>query len=183
MESRQEISNTVQSGGEERLTFDEYLEQLPSSKQATHRWLGWLIIVVIVITVGVFAYAIYASFAWQTVGGEKVILAWLYFFLVGALAAFTLGLDTLFMGATIPLPFASSGQDFETGRKALTEGWSLVGYGVVVTALVALGVSAVRTGTFSVEDWVTVIVGGFVILGMGSGVLAIIRRFRRPGNT
>lgn len=181
MESRQVISKSTQTGGETRLNFDQYLEQLPASKQSTHRVLGTLIIAAIVLTLGVFVYSIYASFTWKTVGGSNVVLAWLYFFSAGALAAFVLGMETLILGSTIPPPFGSTQRDFEPGRKATLEGWSLVGYGVVVTALVIVGVTAVRSWEISVENMVTLIVGAFAILGLGSGALAILRRFQQSG--
>jgi hypothetical protein len=47
---------------------------------------------------------------------------------------------------------------------------------VVVTVLIIVGVAAVRAGRFGVEDWITFIVGFFVILGLGSAALSILRR-------
>ena len=66
-------SNTVQTGAEKRVPFDQYLERLPASKQSTHRWLGWLVIAATVLTLGVFIYAIYTSIIWKSAGGENVI--------------------------------------------------------------------------------------------------------------
>ena len=176
MESIQQTSPPVQPGAEERLTFDEYVRQLPSSKQNIHRIIAWLMIAAIIITLGVFGYAIYASFMAQSVGGSHVVLAWLSFIWAGAVAAFLYGLDTLNLGATIPLPSRGSQYNYETDSKASREGWMFVGYGVIVTILYFVGVAAVRAGLFGVEDWITLVVGFFVILGLGSAALAILRR-------
>jgi len=43
MESIQQTSPPVQPDVEERLTFDQYVEQLPTSKQTFHRVIVWLI--------------------------------------------------------------------------------------------------------------------------------------------
>ena len=51
--------------------------------------------------------------------------------------------------------------------------------GVIVTILYFVGVAAVRAGIFNVEDWVTLVVGFFAILGLGSAALAILRRILR----
>ena len=98
-----------------------------------------------------------------------------------SVAAFLFGIDTLIVGATIPLPTEGSKYSYETGRNAARTGWGLIGYSVVVILLVIVGVAAVQAGVFGVEDWITFIVGFFVILGLGSGVLAILRRIMRPG--
>ena len=65
------------------------------------------------------------------------------FTVAGGLAAFLMGIDTVILGATLPLPFAGSKYDFKTGEVAVRQGWVLIGYGVVITALVILGVTAV----------------------------------------
>ena len=179
MESIQQTSPPVETGAEKRLTFDEYIGQLPSSKQTFHRIIAWFIIAAIIITLGVFGYAIYASFVTQSVGGSHVVLAWLSFLWAGAVAAFLYGLDTLVLGATIPLPSKGSQYNYETDRKASREGWMFVGYGVVVTILYFVGVAAVRAGIFGIEDWITLVVGFFAILGLGSAALAILRRILR----
>ena len=58
----------------------------------------------------------------------------------------------------------------------------LIGYGVVVTILYIVGVAAVQAGRFVVEDFVTLVVGFFVILGLGSAALAVLRRILRPSS-
>ncbi len=179
MESIQPTSPPVQPGAEERLTFDEYVGQLPSSKQRNHRIITWLLVAAIIITLGVFGYAIYASVVAQSAGGSHVVLAWLSFLWAGSVAAFLYGLDTLNLGATIPLPSKGSEYNYETGSKAARDGWIFIGYGVIVTILFFVGVAAVRAGIFDVEDWVTLVVGFFVILGLGSAALAILRRILR----
>ena len=183
MESIQQTSPPVQPDVEERLTFDQYVEQLPTSKQTFHRVIVWLIGAAFLLTLGMFIYAIYASFAGKTVGESNVVLAWLYFFLAGAVAAFLFGLDTLILGATIPLPSEGSKYSYETDRSAARTGWGLIAYGVIVTILVIVGVVAVQAGVFGLENWITFIVGFFVILGLGSAVLAILRRILRPRST
>lgn len=176
MNNKQQMTDSMPAIEETKLTFDEHLQQLPASKQSIHKWLIGFAAAAIIITLGVFVYAIYTSIMWKTAGGTNVVLAWMYFFLAGAVAVFLLGLDTLTLGATIPLPFESSKYNFETGQKAANEGRWMIGYGVVVTILFVLGMDAVRGGRFGVEDWVTMIVSIFVALGVGSGLLAIIRR-------
>jgi hypothetical protein len=170
----------TQPGAGKRQTFDHYLQQLPGSKQTFHRIFVWFFAAAVIITLGIFAYAIYASFS---LGGSQVILAWMSFFLAGAVAAFLYGLDTLILGATIPLPSEGSKYSYETGPRAVREGWLLIGYGVVVTILYIIGVAAVQAGRFAVEDFVTLVVGFFVILGLGSAAIAILRRILQPGTT
>lgn len=179
MESIQQTSETVQPSEEKRLTFDQHVQQLSVSKQSVHRWLGWLVIAAFVITLGVFGYAIYSSFTWKSVGEVNLVLAWMYFFLAGAVAVFLLGLDTIIVGATIPPPFEGSKYSFETGSKAVREGWGLIGGGIIMTILVLVGIAAVRTGRFGLEDWITFIVGFWVIVGLASAVLAVTRRILR----
>jgi hypothetical protein len=179
MESIQQTSPPVETGAEKRLTFDEYIGQLPSSKQTFHRIIAWFIIAAIIITLGVFGYAIYASIMVKTVGGSHVVIAWLSFLWAGAVAAFLYGLDTLILGATLPLPSKGSEYNYETDSKAVRDGWMFIGYGVIVTILYFVGVAAVRAGIFNVEDWVTLVVGFFAILGLGSAALAILRRILR----
>lgn len=179
MESVQQAPAPVQPDVEERLTFDQYVGQLPNSKQTFHRVMVWLFAAAFLLTLGVLIYAIYASFALQTVGESNVVLAWLFFFLAGAVAAFLFGLDTLILGATIPLPSEGSKYSYETGRDATRTGWGMIAYGVIVTILVIIGVAAVQAGIFGLEDWITFIVGFFVILGLGSAALAILRWIQR----
>lgn len=179
MESIQQTSPPVQPGVEERLTFNEYVKQLPSSNQSIHRIIVWFLVAAIIITLGVFGYAIYASVVAKSVGGSHVVIAWLSFLWAGAVAAFLYGLDTLTLGATIPLPSKGSEYNYETGSKAVRDGWMYLGYGVIVTILFFVGVAAVRAGFFDLEDWVTLVVGFFVILGLGSAALAILRRILR----
>jgi hypothetical protein len=182
MESIQQTSPPVQPSADERLTFDQYLQQLPASKQTFHRVIVWFIAAAFIITLGVFVYALYASFMGKSLGGSHVIVAWMSFFLAGAVAAFLYGLDTLVLRATIPMPSEGSKYSYETGPKAVREGWMLIGYGVVVTILYIVGVVAVQAGRFVVEDFVTLVVGFFVILGLGSAALAIMRRIMRPSS-
>lgn len=170
----------TQPDAEERLAFDHYLQQLPGSKQTFHRVFVWIIAAAVIVTLGIFAYAIYASFS---LSGTQVVLAWMSFFLAGAIAAFLYGLDTLVLGATIPLPSEGSKYSYEIGPKAVREGWLLIGYGVVVTILYIVGVAAVQAERFAVEDFVTLVVGFFVILGLGSAAMAILRRILQPGTT
>ena len=176
MESMQHTTDSAQPSAEERLSFDQHIQQLPASKQSVHRWLVWLVAAACVLTLGVFVYAIYTSIIWKSVGGIGVVLAWMYFFLAGAVAAFLFGLETLIVGATLPLPFKGSEYSYETGAKAVTQGWGLIGYGVVVTILVFVGIASVQAGTFSLDNWITIIVSLFVIIGLASGVLAVLRR-------
>lgn len=182
MESIQQTSTSVEQDAGERLTFDQYLQQLPAPKQTFHRVIVWFIAAAAIITLGVFVYAIYASFMAQSLGGSHVVLAWMSFFLAGAAAAFLYGLDTLILGATIPFPSEGSKYSYETGPKAVREGWMLIGYGVVVTILYIVGVLAAQAGRFAVEDFVTLVVGFFVILGLGSAALAVLRRILRPSS-
>lgn len=178
MSSVHATPDVTAEGEKKRLTFDQYLEQQSPSKLTAHRWLGWLVITAIVLTLGVFIYAIYSSITWQSTGGDNVVIAWMYFFLAGGLAAFLMGLDTVILEATLPPPIGGSNNDYETGTAAVRQGWALIGYGLVVTVLVTIGVAGVRAGRFGVEDWVTIVVGFFVILGLGSAALAILRRIR-----
>lgn len=173
----------TQPGLGKRQTFDHYLQQLPGSKQTFHRVFVWFFAAAVIITLGVFIYAIYASIMVNSLGGSHVVLAWMSFFLAGAVAAFLYGLDTLIIGATIPLPSEGSKYSYEIGPKAVREGWLLIGYGVVVTILYIVGVVAVQAGRFAVEDFVTLVVGFFVILGLGSAALAILRRILQPGTS
>jgi hypothetical protein len=179
MESIQQTSQPVQPDVEERLTFDQYVDQLPASKRTFHRVMVWIFAAAFLLTLGVLIYAIYASFAGNMVGESNVVLAWLFFFLAGAVAAFLFGLDTLILGATIPLPSEGSKYSYETGAGAARTGLGLIAYGVIVTILVVIGVAAVQAGVFGLEDWITIIVGFFVILGLGSAALAILRRIMR----
>ncbi|UCF27042.1 MAG: hypothetical protein JSW42_10375 [Chloroflexota bacterium] len=182
MESIQQTSTSVEQDAGERLTFDQYLQQLPAPKQTFHRVIVWFFAAAFLITLGVFIYAIYASFMAQSLGGSHVVVAWMSFFLAGAVAAFLYGLDTLVLGATIPMPSEGSKYSYETGPKAVREGWMLIGYGVVVIILYIVGVAAVQAGRFVVEDFVTLVVGFFVILGLGSAALAVLRRILRPSS-
>jgi hypothetical protein len=108
MESLQQTSAPAQLSAEERLTFDEYVQQLPSSKQSFNRVIVWFIAAAFILTLGAFVYAIYASIMVKSVGGTNVVLAWMSFFWAGAVAAILYGLDTPILGATLPLPSESS---------------------------------------------------------------------------
>lgn len=179
MNNAKQPSDPIQPAAEKRLTFDQYVQQLPESKQAIHRWLVWLVAAAFIITLGVFVYAIYTSFAWKTVGGINVVNGWMYFFLAGAVGAFLLGLDTLILGATIPLPFGGAKYNFELGPKVALEGWGLIAYGVIMALFVVLSMTTVRAGILRLEDWIKLFVGFWVIVGLAAGLLAILRRFLR----
>ncbi len=179
MESMRDPTDSPQPQVERKQTFDRYVQQLPEHKQSTHRILVWFVAAAIMITLVIFVYALYRSFTWESAGGLNVVLAWMYFFLAGSVAAFLLGLDTLVVGATIPLPFGASEFSYEIGTKATKDGWGLIAYGTVVTVLVIVGVAALRAGILGIEDWLKLIVGLFVTLGVASGVGAIIRKMMR----
>ena len=176
MESSQGNLDTVQPGVETRLSFDEYVQQLPDSKQFVHRVLVLLVAVGFVLLIGTFIYAIYTSVTWETAGGVNVALSWQYFFLAGGVLALILGIDTLVLGASVPLPFASAKYIYTTGDKAVREGWTLVGVGgALIVLMIALTV-ALRGGYLSMDTWVTLVVGFWVVLGLLAAAQAIIRR-------
>lgn len=179
MDSTQQAPSTKQPSPENRPAFDEHVGHLAASRQTAHRWLVRLVVVAFVLALVAFLYALYASFNSKSVGEAMVVSAWLYFFLAGALGALLLGLDTLNVGATVPPPFERSKYSFETGRKAAQEGWVMIGVALVVTILVLVGLAAVRAGRFGLEDWITVVVGFWVVVGLGAGALAILRRILR----
>jgi hypothetical protein len=179
MDNTQQTPASAGPGAEGRLTYDEHVQQIPASRQTAHRWLVRLVVVAIAVVLGLFVYAIYASFAWKSVGEANVVLAWLYFILAAATAALLLGVDTLLVGATLPLPFEASKYSYETGRPAVQSGWQLSGLGALVIVLALVGVAAVRAGRFGLEDWITVVVGFWVLVGLASAVLAILRRILR----
>lgn len=176
MESRWQTSNAVQPTAGERLSFDQYVQSLPASKQSTHRVLVWLVALGFILAIGLFVYAIYTSVTWKTAGGLNVMLAWQYFFLAGTLIALLLGIDTLILGATVPLPLEGSKHSYTTGRKAVREGWTLVGVGGLLFILMIALTLALRAGSLSLDNWVTLVVGFWVVLGLAAAVLAVIRR-------
>lgn len=176
MESRQQTSNAVKPVAGERLSFDQYVQSLPASKQSAHRVLVWLVAIGFILVIGLFIYAIYTSVTWKSAGGLNVALSWQYFFLAGGLFALLLGIDTLILGATVPLPFEGSKYSYTTGRKAVREGWTLVGVGGLLFILMIALTLALRAGYLSLEDWVTLLVGFWVVVGLAAAALAVIRR-------
>ena len=183
MKRKPQTPEPGQPGADTRLTFDQHVKELSTMRQSGHQLVIWLIGAAILVTVGALIFAVYQSIIWQTVGGTDVMLAWMYFFLTGAFTAALFGLDTLIVGATIPAPFEKSKYSYETGPGAVRSGWELLGIGVIATVLVNLGINSVRAGTMSIEDWVSYLVGFFVILGVGAGVLAFMRRLLRTRNS
>jgi hypothetical protein len=176
MDSGHQTSNAVQPAAGERFSFDQYVELLPASKQSAHRVLVWVIGVAFVLAIGLFIYAIYTSVIWKSAGGLKVVIYWQYFFLAGAFFALLLGIDTLILGATVPLPFEGSKYSYTTGRKAVSEGWTLVGVGGLLFVLMIALILALRAGYLSLETWITLVVGFWVVVGLAAAVLAVIRR-------
>jgi hypothetical protein len=172
-----------QPGADTRLTFDQHVRQLSTMRQSAHQLVIWLVIGAIIVTFGALIFAVYQSIIWKIVGETDVMQAWMYFFLTGAFAAALLGFDTLIVGATIPAPFERSKYAYETGPGAVRSGWELLGIGVIATVLVSIGINSVRAGTLSIEDWISYLVGFFVILGVGSGFLAFMRRVLRTRNS
>jgi hypothetical protein len=176
MEKSQSTMDAVQPGAETRLSFDEYVQQLPDSKQSIHRVLVLLVAVGFVLLIGTFIYAIYTSVTWKSAGGINVALSWQYFFMAGGVQALLLGIDTLVLGASVPLPLASSKYSYTTGDKAVREGWTLLGVGGLFFVLMIALTLALRAGFLSLEDWVTLVVGFWVVVGLAAAVLAVIRR-------
>jgi hypothetical protein len=176
METDQGSSKPVQPVAAERFSFDQYVQQLPAAKQSTHRVLVWLLAIGFILVIGLFIYAIYTSVTWKSAGGMNVALSWQYFFLAGGLFALLLGVDSLILGATVPPPFEGSKYNFTTGSKAVREGWTLVGVGALLSILMIASTVALRAGSLSLENWVTLVVGFWVILGLVAATLAIIRR-------
>jgi len=183
MKKQAQSPDRRQPGADTRLTFDQHVKQLSTMKQSAHQLVIWLVGGAIIVTFGAFIFAIYQSIIWKTVGGTAVMLAWMYFFLTSALAATLLGLDTLIVNATIPAPFEKSKYAYETGPGAVRSGWEVLGIGVIATILVTIGINAAREGTLSLEDWISYLVGFFVILGVGAGFLAFLRRLLRQRNS
>lgn len=183
MKNKPQSADPGQPGVDTRLTFDQHVKQLSTTRQSTHQLVVWLVSAGIIVTFSSFIFAIYQSVIWKTVGGIDVMLAWMYFFLTSATTAAFLGLDTLIVGATIPAPFEKSKYEYETGPDAVRSGWGLLGIGVIAIVLVSIGINSARAGTLSIEDWVSYVVGFFVILGVGSGLLAALRRFLQQRNS
>ena len=183
MKNKPQSPDRGQPGADTRLTFDQHVKQLSTTRQSAHQLVIWLVGGAIIVTFGAFIFAIYQSIIWKTVGGTAVMLAWMYFFLTSAMAATLLGLDTLIVNATIPAPFEKSKYAYETGPGAVRSGWEMLGIGVIAAVLVMLGINSVNAGTLSIEDWVSYLVGFFVILGVGAGVLAFLRRLLRQRNS
>jgi hypothetical protein len=179
MEDEQQVSHTTEPSGEERLTFDQYVEQLPASKRSIHRWLRWLVVVALVLALGAFVYAIYASFNAKSLGEAHVVVSWLSFFLAGALGAILYGLHTVVVGATLPLPSEGSKYSYDTGRKAVREGWRILGIGAIVAILAIVGMVAAQAGVFGLDEWVIFIVSFWAIVGIAAGASAILRAIRR----
>lgn len=179
MENEQQASQTAELSGEERLTFDQYVEQLPASKRSIHRWLRWLVLVAIVLVPVALIYAIYASFNAKSLGETHVVVSWLSFFLAGALGAILVGLHTVVVGATLPFPSEGSKYSYDTGRKAVREGWGVIGIGAIMAILGIVGVVAALAGVFGLDEWVIFIVSFWVIVGIVAGASAILRAIRR----
>ena len=182
MKRKAQSPDPIQTGADTRLTFDQHVKQLSTMRQSTHQLVIWLVVGAIIVTIGALIFAIYQSIIWKTVGETDVMLAWMYFFLTGAFTAALLGLDTLIVGATIPLPFQKAKYSYETGRDAVRSGWELLGIGLIATVVVTIGINSALAGRLSVEDWISYLVGFFVILGMGAGMLTFIRRLLRQQN-
>ena len=176
MESSQGTSNAAKPVTGERLSFDQYVQSLPASKQSAHRVMVWLVAIGFILVIGLFIYAIYTSVTWKSAGGLNVVMSWQYFFLAGGFFALLLGIDTLLLGATVPLPFEGSKYSYTTGRKAVREGWTLVGVGGLLFILMIALTLALRAGSLSLDNWVTMVVGFWVVLGLVAAVLAVIRR-------
>ena len=79
----------------------------------------------------------------------------------------------------MPPPFEGSKYSFTTGPKAVREGWTIFGVGVLVSVLMIALTLALRAGYLALEDWVTLVVGFWVIMGVVSGIQAIFRRILR----
>ena len=179
METNQQQSEPLMTAAEERLSFDEYVGQLPASKQSTHRWMAYLIIAGILLGIGTLIFAIYTSVTWKTAGGSSVIMAWQYFFLAACVTVILMGIDTVVLGATLPLPIEGSKSSYKAGPEAVREGWTMVGIGVLVFLLLIVITLALRAGYLSLEDWITLIVGFWAVVGLLAVLLAVFRRIRK----
>ena len=179
MDNTEMAPPSVHPDGEKRLAFDEHVRQLPDSKQKAHRWLIGLVVVAFVLLLGVSVYALYASFNWKSVGEENVVIAWLLFLLAWGAVALVLGIDTVVLGASVPPPFEGSKHSYETGPGAVRSGWTMIGLGALVVLLCLVAVAAVRAGRFGLEDWITLVVGFWVVLGLAAAALAVLRRLPR----
>ncbi len=62
-----------------RSQLAEYVAQQPASKQSFHKWMQILEWASLALPVGVFAVALYLSFAWKSVPAQAIATAWLCF--------------------------------------------------------------------------------------------------------
>ena len=137
--------------------LEEYVVQQPASKQSFHKSMRILEWVSLALPVGVFAVALYLSFAWRTVPAQAIPTAWFCFPLsftpflilvglhgIGLRAWPPTGLLGKTMRVFLPLTGIDKTLPLRVGGQAVAWGW-----GTVALALI----SGVFWGMFAQAVW------------------------------
>jgi len=135
----------------------EYVAQLPASKQSFHKWMRIAELVSLALPAGVFAIALYLSFAWRTVPAQAIATAWFCFPLSFTPTLILIGLHgiglrawppTGLLGKTMRIFFPLTGVDKTLPLRV--EGQAVAwGWGTVVMALI----SGAFWGVFAWAVW------------------------------
>lgn len=153
-----------------KLQLARYLEQLPESTRAAHKWMKRLEAASLGVVVAVFILALYVSIAWKSFNPAMIALAWFAYAVSFAPIVVLIGIHSIILRASPPVLLPGKAQRFLTGAGAV---WAGVGYIVGGLAFAAFwGLFAYATWTQSYELLKPLI--GFLGVVMGVGIAASI---------
>lgn len=117
--------------------FDSYLAQQPSSKQTFHRWMIRLQAASLGFVLAILVKALLVSVGWNEVNPVEIPFWWMIFAASIFPFAICLGLDTIILGALLPLPLPQrlgGGRGQKPGDQRLVTGLRAIVFGLFIIA-------------------------------------------------
>ena len=149
-----------------------HLEEQPASIQTAHKLMLALEAVVAILYIGLLIVAVYVSVTWKTHGELAVPRWWMASQVSAALFLVILGLHSVIVKAYSPFPSLGGKESKVTGRKAVRQGWMLIGLGLLwAAAWGGMYLGIVLSGAEPLQVFIPFVVA----LGMGMGVISIGR--------
>jgi hypothetical protein len=178
----QQALKAAQVGDDARARHAQYLEQVPESRKALHRWMKRLQAASIGLAVGIFVKALLASINW-TQAPYEIPFWWMSFALCGVPLTIFRGLDIIILRAAVMSMRVMPGRQQAvtvTGGPAV-----VVGLGFIVVALAWAGfvlAIAYSAATFNMGVLQTSLTIFSTVLGVGIVVailFSLVRNFSR----
>jgi hypothetical protein len=178
--SIQRETEAVESREETGSELARYMEQQTEPIRTSHKLLLAVELVGAILYIGLLVLAIWVSVTWKTHSELAIPRWWMASQVSAALLVVILGLHTLVVKAFLPIPYPNGKETIVTGRKAVRQGWMLVGLGPLWgAAWGGMYLFIVLSGAEPLDTFIPFVVILSIGVGVISGIVTAIQKWAR----